>query len=228
MGDFLRGIFGKQITNTEKEPGATCPYCKQVLKQIPQRKKQCPFCKKYIHVRTLPSTRKRILVTEDDARKIDWLKRLGEYRVTEKDFEITKDQLSKKFGQEPSNQDVLWSLFNQLIAKNINDFFTLKRIYYEMALYLNDLGKDFFPFLQISRKMELMNYKQNYKHLGINKVQILTCGPGSCMQCQSLHGKIFTIEEALEKMPIPVKTCTKTMGDGKKGFCKCCYVAKII
>jgi len=108
MGDFLRRILGKQITNTEKEPEVTFPYCKKILEQISQRKKQCPFCKNYIHVRTLPSTRKRILVTEDDARKIDWLKRLGEYGVAEQDFEITKDQLSKKFGQEPSNKDALW------------------------------------------------------------------------------------------------------------------------
>ena len=224
MGDFLKRIFGKQITNVEKEPEAACPYCKKILEQIPQRKKQCPFCKNYIHVRTLPSTLKRILVTEDDARKIDWLKRLDEYGATEQDFEVIKDQLSKKFGQEPSNQDVLWSLFNQLIAKNRDDFQTLKRIYYEMALFLNDLGKDFFSILQLSAKMELMNYKQ----AGIKNVQILTCGLGSCEQCRQLQDKIFTMEEALASMPIPVETCTKIMANGQRGFCKCCYVAKII
>ena len=223
MGDVLKRIFGNQITNVGKNLETTCPYCKNPLEQPPQRKKQCPFCKNYVYVRTLPSAHKRVLVTEDDARKIDWLKRLDEYEVTEQDFVVTKDQLSKKFGQEPGNQDVLWSLFNQLIVKNRNDLQTLKRIYHEMALFLNDLGKDFFSVLQLSAKMELMIYKQ----AGIKKVQIITCGTGSCEQCRRMQDKIFTTEEALSSMPIPVETCTKIMADGQRGFCICSYVAKI-
>lgn len=220
MGDFLRRILGKQITNTENKSETTCPYCKKILEQVPQRKKQCPFCKNYIHVRTLPSIHSRMLVTEDDARKIDWLKRLSEYGVTEKDFEITKDQLSKKFGQEPSSQDVLWSLFNQLIANKRNDLQTLKTIYYEMALFLNEIGKDSFTVLQNHAKMDLLILKL----AGIKKVQIIA--RGSCERCQLLQDRIFTIEEALEKMPIPVKECTHELSIGRLGFCRCCYVAK--
>lgn len=33
----------------------------------------------------------------------------------------------------------------------------------------------------------------------------------------------MTIEEALEKMPIPCKECTHTISDNKKGFCRCMY-----
>ena len=222
MGFFLNRIFSsKQIENVEKEAGIICPYCKKPLEQIPQRKKQCPFCKNYIHVRTPPSTHKKILVTKDDARKIDWLKKFSEYGIREKDFEITKNQLIKKFEREPSNQDVLWSLFNQLIAKTSN-LHTLKMIYYEMALFLNEEGKECFAVSQLSRKMELMKYKKE----GIKKVQILTAGSGSCEHCQQLEDKILTINEALEKMPIPVKECTHELADGRLGFCRCCYVAK--
>jgi len=153
--------------------------------------------------------------------KIDWLKRLGEYGIVKQDFEIAKAQLSEKFKQEPSNQDVFWSLFHQLIAKNRNNLQTLKMIYYEMALFLNEQGKDCFTQLQLSNKMELLMYKK----AGINKVQILTCGTGSCEQCQLLQDKIYTIDEALEKMPIPNKDCTKKMYDKNQGFCKCSYVA---
>lgn len=209
------------MVNVYNESEATCPYCKKILEQIPQRKKQCSFCKKYIYVRTISSTHKRIFVTEDDARKIDWLKRLGEYGVVEQDFEVSKAQLSDKFKQDPSNQDVFWSLFHQLIKKNRNDLQTLKRIYFEMALFLNEEGKDFFTVLQLSSKMVLMMYKK----AGIDKVQILTCGTGSCEQCRLLQDKIYTIEEALEKMPVPCKDCMKKMNDKNQGFCKCCYVA---
>jgi len=198
------------------EPEATCPYCNKILEQIPQRKKQCSFCKKYIYVRN------RKLVTEDDAKKFDWLKRLGEYGVVEQDFEVTKAQLSEKFKEEPSDQDIFWSLFHQLIKKNRNDLQTLKMIYYEMALFLNESGKDYFTALQLSHKMDLMYYK---KRGIINKVKIITCGTGSCEQCQLLQDKIYSIEEALEKMPVPNKNCTKIMFDKNRGFCKCCYVA---
>lgn len=135
------------------EPEPTCPYCKKILGKIPQRKKQCPFCKKYI------SVRKGLLVTEDDARKIDWMKRLSEYGVVEQDFEVTKAQLSEKFKEEPSNQDVFWSLFHQLITKNRNDLHILKMIYYQMALFLNERGKDCFQVLQVCHRMELLKYK---------------------------------------------------------------------
>jgi len=42
-----------------------------------------------------------------------------------------------------------------------------------------------------------------------------------------MQDKIFTIEEALATIPIPVETCTKIIADGKRGFCMCSYVAKI-
>ena len=87
--------------------------------------------------------------------KIDWLKILGGYGVVKQDFEITKAQLSEKFKQEPSNQDILLSLFQQLIAKNKNDLHKLKMIYYEMALFLNEQGKDCSTELQLCTKWTL-------------------------------------------------------------------------
>lgn len=151
-----------------------------------------------------------------------WSRRLKTYGITERDFDISKVELTKKFGEEPSDKDVIWSLFNKLITK-MRDFHTLKMIYYDMALFLNEEGKDFFSVLQQSAKMELMYYKQS----DVEKVQILTAGKGSCEQCQQSENKIFTIEEAFEKMPIPSKECTHEMSVGQRGFCKCCYIAKI-
>ena len=224
----------KTKNRIEKESEAVCPYCKKVLEQKPQRKKKCPFCKNFIYVRTLPSTRSKILVTEDEAKKIDlewekvnfrnkWLSNLKQYRITEKDFGIHKDKLSKKFGQEASDRDVIWSIFNELLTK-IRDLHSLKMIYYEMALFLNEEGKDCFTVLQQSAKMELMKFKQEGF---IKKVRILIGGEDSCEACQRLKNKVFTLEEALENMPIPCKECTHKLYDEKRGFCRCCYVAEI-
>ncbi|MCX6662578.1 MAG: hypothetical protein NTY91_08540 [Euryarchaeota archaeon] len=153
--------------------------------------------------------------------KIDWLKILGGYGVVEQDFEIAKVQLTEKFKQEPGNQDILLSLFQQLIEKNKNDMQKLKMIYYEMALFRNEQGKDCSTELQLSHKMQLMMYKK----VGIKMVKILTCGTGACEQCRKLQNKSYTIIEALEKMPIPPKNCTNKMYDNYQGFCRCCYVA---
>ena len=153
--------------------------------------------------------------------KIDWLKILGGYGVVKQDFEIAKAQLYEKLKQEPSTQDVIWSLFHQLIEKNKNDLYKLKMIYYEMALFLNEHGKDCSTELQLSHKMQLMMYKK----VGIKIVKILTCGTGSCEQCRLLQDTSYTIKEALEKMPIPPKNCTNKMYDENQGFCRCCYVA---
>ena len=96
-------------------------------------------------------------------------------------------------------------------------------IYYEMALFLNKEGKDCFSVLQQSAKMNLMKFKQAGV---VEKVRILTVGEDSCKACRLLENKVFTIEEALEKMPIPCKECTHKLYDEKKGFCRCSYLAE--
>ena len=48
-----------------------CPYCNDSLEQEPKKKKQCPHCKNFIYVRTSPSTRKKILVTEEGTKEIE-------------------------------------------------------------------------------------------------------------------------------------------------------------
>ena len=52
-------------------------------------------------------------------------------------------------------------------------------------------------------------------------------GINSCEACRKLDGKVFTIEKALEEMPIPVIECTTNMYDKNRGFCRCCYIVVI-
>lgn len=229
---FLKKIFGKQTDNAKEEAEAICPYCGKVLEKRPQRKKKCPFCKNFIYVRKVPSTRKRVLVTEDGAKKIDrewesihlknrWLGDLEQYGITEKDFDAHKERLSKRFGREASNRDVIWSICNKLVTRT-KDLHDLKMIYYAMALFLNEEGKDCLAALQQASKMELTRYKQE----GVKEVRILTAND-SCEGCQRLRDEVFTTDEVLEKMPIPNRDCTHKLYDKKRGFCRCCYTAVI-
>lgn len=68
--------------------------------------------------------------------------------------------------------------------------------------------------LQKSRKGSLLGYKS----MGVKTVRILSAGNSSCSKCSELNGKIFTIDEALEQMPIPVRNC-----DNVYGYCRCLY-----
>ena len=84
-------------------------------------------------------------------------------------------------------------------------------------------GRGFFHILQQSRRMELTRYKQDGF---VDNVQVLTAGDASCEACRRLEGRIFTLDEALEQMPIPSEDCTfDFQGTGQPGWCRCLYSA---
>jgi hypothetical protein len=80
---ILDKLFGKPKPKYEKlgntEP--VCPYCAKPLDKMPRRKTKCPFCANYMYVRTRPSDKKRVVVTEQDAVKIEkqWMVESGIY-----------------------------------------------------------------------------------------------------------------------------------------------------
>ena len=227
MTSLLKKIFSRQKGKVI-ESESICPYCKYTLEKKPTRKKKCSNCNNFIFVRTLPSTRQKVLVTENEAKKIDleWdkvnyrknaINQLNSYDINEKDYDNRKKELSKKLNSEANDGDVVWSLLNEQLNKKMkdNDFGFLSMIYNDMARILNKEGKDCFTYLQQAIKMDLLRLQQS----SFNKVEISTCGINSCEACQKLDSKVFTIEEALEKMPIPYKECTHEIG-----YCRCCYI----
>lgn len=192
-----------------------CPYCNENLEKRPSRKTKCPFCKKYIYVKS------NKLVTEEEAKAIEqkWKIKheLENFGLSEIDYNNHKNKLAKKRGFEPKHFDVIWGLLNKKtleLAKN-KDFNSLVSLYYQMALFLNEEGKIFFHVLQQSRKTELVNMKAMDI---IKEVEIMSVG--GCSSCEELNGKKFTIEEALDKMPIPNKNCSNK---NYNNFCRCVY-----
>lgn len=70
-------------------------------------------------------------------------------------------------------------------------------------------------------KKELERYKKDGL---VTKVEILTAGDTSCEYCKELSGKLFDINEALEKRPLPCKECIhKIKSSDTTGWCRCCY-----
>jgi len=205
-----------------------CPYCSAPLEKVPQRKTKCPSCGRHIYVRTRPSDGQQILATEDMVKQIDseWavLSQQRKYErvlrnsgIDDRECDIAKKELTKKFGELPTPRDIVWKVLNNHVATAMGhkDWHNMKMLYFEQARILYEEGGSFFPILQETRRCEL----QNYQSQGLKRVEILA---GSCEKCRPLNGKVFTIEEALDTMPIPVKEC-----ENENGWCRCTYTPTI-
>lgn len=193
-----------------------CPYCGAELEKKPKRKQTCQACGKDMYVRTVPGTKTRLLLTEEQKFDREWMQFFSGFGITQKDYYNFKEEI--KF---PYPRDIVWGLFNRTVLKlsEEKDFQGLGRIYYSMALFLNEEGKNPFKSLEKSNKMQLIFMKQSY----VKKVTI-SSERDSCPECIKMYGKKYTIEKALEKMPIPNKNCSYIMGKGKYPFCRCMWV----
>jgi len=113
-----KAIHFNNDSNEEKKDfrEAKCPYCKNFLNKIPSKKTKCQNCGEYMYVRTRPSDRARVLVTKQQADKIEeqWNEYHERNQLDEIDlnvFEKEREQLRSDFhGQEPSEYDIRWRL----------------------------------------------------------------------------------------------------------------------
>lgn len=224
----------KEPPDMPEPVGAVCPYCKQILAKRPKRKTRCPHCGEYIHVRAPPAgDGSKALVTEQGANKIDkewerlhyrkkWLQTLAQHGISDKGFETHKGMLRQRFGQEPGDGDAVWSLFHEALDDSMKsgDLPELKMLYFEMALFLYQEGRQFFHLLEQSRKMELTGYEEWGRPM---QVEILA-GRDSCESCKAQNSRILTVDEALKTMPLPNRSCTYELERGKRGWCRCVYL----
>jgi hypothetical protein len=151
---------------------------------------------------------------------VDWLNKLENYGIGQKDYIDKREELTKKFGRSPKPTDIIWKLYNVRIQEEIKsgNVRVLRWLNWDMALFLYEEGKEFFESMQESQKMHLMEYKQQ----GLAKVRIAS--PGGCPACIDMMGKVLAIEVALKEMPIPVKNCTYKSDGRTPGWCRCRYI----
>ncbi len=143
------GLFSFIKTDKNKDlRKPECPYCKKSLMKIPSRKIKCDYCGNFMFVRTTPKGNNRVLVTENEANKIDieWAKVNGNYDMViekEKTLEKIKLGLKEKRGVSPSDNDVKWSYLNQQLLENIknNNWGSYGSVKREMAQILEKEGR---------------------------------------------------------------------------------------
>ena len=131
-----------------------------------------------------------------------------------------------RLARERHNEE--WRRLSELVrvAMQAGDLQSLQSAYQQQANILFVEGRPHFHVAQEARRAELMSLLE----LDVAGVKVMTSDDERvCAHCQSLDGKVFTIQEALEAMPIPGPNCT----DGSEqnphgGRCRCGYVAVIL
>lgn len=220
LNSILNTLFGVKNQN-RSGTGCKCPNCGAMIDKAPKRKTKCVSCNKDVYVRNKQSIFPSVFLTQKDAMAVDWLKRLRDYGLDEADYFSMNSELAKRFGRQPFSTDVIWGLFSKLILLNSKDFQFIGSLRYSMALFLYQEGRDFFPELQESARMELMSFRKD----SIKKAEIHTCKEASCEACRALDGTVLTVKDALKLMPIPCNDCTHSLGKNNRGFCRCRYLA---
>ncbi len=110
---------GDVIGNAEP----VCPYRNYRLDRMPSRKTRCPGCGNHLYVRTRPSDRKKVLVTEADAAEIEelWAIENGTYEelmASRRAFEEEKRRMAARLGFDPPDGDVRYALLNKALMEH--------------------------------------------------------------------------------------------------------------
>jgi tetratricopeptide (TPR) repeat protein len=124
-----------------------CPYCRMDLGIMPKRKKKCKSCGKFIFVRTRPLDNCKILIKEDEIELIEeqWAIKQGfheEYKsrktIKKQEYDEAKADLTKAFGETPSENDIQWRLLNDNIRKSVqnNDWGLYRQTIFEQGEFI--------------------------------------------------------------------------------------------
>lgn len=112
------------------------------------------------------------------------------------------------------NRDKQWSELGYRLreAAKRSDWQRMESIYCEQASILRKEKRNAFQPLKEAMRCSLMHEKSQ----GIKRVTIMTSKDDrTCPICSKLEGQSFSIGEALEKMPLPVKC--------QEDYCRCVY-----
>lgn len=132
---------------------AECPHCNTPLGKFPGRKKKCPSCSESIYVRTRPSDRQKVLVTEAEATEIEEQydaisgidTRGVEYRFTHEDaalFVSRKKALQAASVSEVQNWQVCVAILEEdsVTHKKNNDWGLFRNARLDTAMLFHKAG----------------------------------------------------------------------------------------
>jgi hypothetical protein len=108
------------------------------------------------------------------------------------------------------------------------DFHTRKMVYFQMARFLWEEGRDHLESARQCRQMQLAEWeergREGWLDLKRARFEVITAREVSCPACRALEGRRFTYDQLVTESPIPVPGCTNETGPGhSRGWCRCEY-----
>lgn len=148
------------------------------------------------------------------------LRTLSQFYLGEMDLRMRMRQMTVATGKEPPEWVAALEILKDSIIKTDHPDLKL-RMYQGMADLLAKVGQeeDLFTIQQIIARYNL----KSFKDIGFARVEV-EVAKDACPTCRKMSGKRFSIEEAMETMPIPCHDCS-TEVDAVKGYCRCRYFA---
>ena len=111
-----------------------------------------------------------------------------------------------------------------LISEDPATDLTLRRFAcYHLARDCQNHQEPFFAHLKQASYFQLIELKQSRL---APEVEIMGCD-NACPACQDLIGRIYTIDQALEQMPLPCANCTTSTFHGLPGYCRCSWAVAV-
>lgn len=205
-----------------------CPYCAGPFAKIPKRRRKCPTCKQTVFIKYTPDNRTKRLMTEVQAAEADKLWAPYHQRQqtlkTIYPFGFGEAELEQWMALAGDSEETTVDKILLSVTINSPKLHERKVAYMTMALRADKKSEPFKDFLIEARRCELLRLKESR----VARVEILTAGIGkACSKCEKLHGRVWDVDEALARMPLPCPQCQGTMFSNRKGFCGCMYVADV-
>jgi hypothetical protein len=147
----------------------------------------------------------------------DWFTRLRGYlRVTEEEYRRIEKQLTHVFREPASPPDVIMSMFDELALR---ETIRLPQVLAGQALFVAQRGGDPRPWLHQSKRLQLeIEFRRSPVIAGVKVSASYAC----CEECKAQNGDEYTIDEALNAMPLPFAGCTRH-AYGPYPYCICTY-----
>ena len=126
---------------------------------------------------------------------------------------------------ERKERDAHWKELSKQVENALRerDWKAASQAYFGQAHVLFAEGRNHHGALTEACRCELLGMQE----LGIRKVKVSTAEDERvCQTCRKLDGKVLNIDFALEKMPIPSRTCDDRRDRNQHGgFCRSSYTA---
>ncbi len=199
---------------SKKKKTAKCPYCGYIFKEAPRVKIKCPECQNRIYIQK--GKNKTELYTEKDHEELIILHYLESIGYSKKQYQKFKSDFENKSRESTDHKDALWALYGYLLKESAkkDDYNAMSIIYSLMATMQLDTPAEYLKLRKLSGEMELLSFKTDSKF--DLEVEILTT-KNSCDYCKKFSKRRYTLEKALEELPLPLLECDQG------AECRCCY-----